>query len=663
MINAFETFPHLLSPLKIGSVVFRNRMFSAPISSAEVVYDGQPGIDAVMYHERKAMGGAAAVIYGEVDVDPDEFKAGRWPREITRRSNYNYPRLASAITRHGAVAVVELCFAGVHSRFYDSGNGKPAWGPVDMTLPNGQKVAAMTDDRILEVIAGFGKAALAAKEAGFDMVCLHGAHGFGLQQFMSPAMNTRTDRWGGNTENRCRFAVMAIEEIRKTCGWDYPVEIRISGSEIAKDGYGIDEGCRIAEQLDGIADVIHVSVGALDRFNAESFSRTSLSMFYPQGRNVEYAAEIKKRVKKSLVGTVGGLSDPYFMEDILASGKADIVYMARELVCDPDMPDKVRRGRPEDIRKCMRCLNCFAEGVAHGDILCAINPEISREREAYYALPQPVKQRVLVIGGGIAGMQAALTASGYGHDVILCEKSGELGGRILCERDVPFKKRLHEYILQQRALIAKSNIDLRLDAEVTPEYAENERPDIVIAAVGSDPITPDIPGIAGGNVYQAIEAFKKPDLVRGKTVVLGAGLAGTELAIYLKGEFGIDVEIVEMLGDISAGGNHTHKMAVYDIIAQKNIPIHFNTKAVEITSGGVKCLGPEGEVSYNADTVICATGMKPLQEEAMKFNRCAEVFHMIGDCRKAANILFANSTAHTAAKFIGRQGRREAASG
>ena len=654
MKNAFEMFPHLLSPLKIGNVMFRNRMFCAPISSAEIIYDGQPGIDAVMYHERKAMGGAATITYGEVDVDPDEFKAGRLPREITRRSNYNYPRLASAITRQGAVAVLELCFPGVHSRFYDPLNGKPAWGPVDMTLPNGTKVIALTDDRVLEIIGGFGKAALAAKDAGFEMVCLHGAHGFGLQQFMSPAMNTRTDRWGGNTENRCRFAVMAIEEIKRLCGRNYPVEIRISGTEIVKDGYDIDEGCRIAEQLDGVADIIHVSVGAINRFDFESFARTSVSMFYPQGRNVEYAAEVKKHVKKSLVGTVGGLSDPYYMEEILASGKADIVYMARELVCDPDMPNKVRRGRPEEIRKCMRCLNCFAVGVAHGDLLCAINPEISREREVYYSLPGPVKQRVLVIGGGIAGMQAALTASRCGHDVILCEKSGELGGHILCERDVPFKKPLHEYILQQRALIAGSNIDLRLNTDVTPEYAENLRPDAIIAAIGSDPVTPDIPGISGGNVYHAIKVFEKPSLARGKTVIIGAGLAGTELAVYLKSGFGIDVEIVEALGDISSGGNSTHKMAVYDVIAQNKIPIHFRTKAVEVTSEGVSCQGPEGQVFYNADTVIHATGMSPLQEEAMKFSRCAEGFQMIGDCRKAANILFATSTAYTAARFIGR---------
>ena len=652
MVNAFETFPHLLSPLKIGNVVFRNRMFASPVNSAEVIYDGQPSLEAVAYFERKAMGGAAAIAYGEVDVDPEDYREGRYPREITRMSNYNYARLASAIRRQGAVSALELCFSGIHARMY-TGGVKPAWGPVDMTAPRGWKVAAMPEEKILQIIEEFGKAALAAKNADFDMICLHGAHGFGLQQFMSPSLNTRTDRWGGNTENRCRFAVMAIDKIKQLCGKDFPVEIRISGSEVVKDGYGINEGCRIAEQLDGHADIIHVSVGAINRFGAETFSRTHVSMFYPPGVNVECAAEVKKHVKKSLVGTVGGLSDPYQMEQILASGKADIIYMGRQLVCDPDFPNKVRRGCVDEIRKCMRCLNCFAEGVRHGDLICAINPEIGREREAYRALPTPVKQRVLVIGGGIAGMQAALTASKNGHDVILCEKSGELGGKILCETGVPFKQGLHDYVMLQRTLIAKSNIDLRLNTEVTPEYAQAEHPDVIIAAVGSDPVTPGIPGIYNSNVYQAIDVYKNPSLVKGKVVILGAGFVGTELAIYLKG-FGIDAEIVEMLGDISDGGNSTHKSAVIDMITQKNIPIHFNTKAVKITGDGVKCQSPDGETLYKADAVVLAVGMRPLHDEALKFNRCARDFHMIGECRKAANILYATSTAYAASRLIGR---------
>ncbi|MDR2615204.1 MAG: NADH:flavin oxidoreductase, partial [Oscillospiraceae bacterium] len=377
MVSAHEKFPHLLAPLKVGGVVFRNRMFGAPVSGADIDYDGQPSLSGIMYFERKAMGGAATITCGEADIDPDEVGEGRWPQRLSM-SNYNYPRLASAITRQGAVAVVELQFMGAHARGRGSRRQDPAPGPVDMVMPDGHQVAAMTDERIQQVIQGFGQGALAAREAGFGMVSLHGAHGFGLQQFMSPTMNKRTDKWGGNPENRCRFPVMALDEIRRVCGPDFPIEIRISGSEITEGGYGVEEACLIAEQLDGHADIIHVSVGAIDRYNAESFSRTHLSMFYPHGRNVEYAAEIKKHVKKSLVATVGGLSDPYQMEEILASAKADIIYMGRELVCDPDMPNKVRRGRPEEIRRCLRCLNCFSEGVSHGDLVCAINPEISR---------------------------------------------------------------------------------------------------------------------------------------------------------------------------------------------------------------------------------------------------------------------------------------------
>jgi len=301
----------------------------------------------------------------------------------------------------------------------------------------------------------------------------------------------------------------------------------------------------------------------------------------------------------------------------------------------------------------MRCLNCFAEGVRHGDLICAINPEIGREREVYRALSTPEKLRVLVIGGGIAGMQAALTANKNGHDVVLCEKNGELGGKILCEAEVSFKQGLHDYILLHRALIGESSIDLRLNTQVTLEYAQKESPDVIIAAVGSDPITPSIRGINKSNVYQAIDVYRNPSLIKGRVVILGAGFVGTELAIYLK-QFGIDSEIVEMLGDISDGGNSTHKSAILDMITQKNIPIYFNTKAVEITGDGVKCQSPDGEKLFKADAVIYAVGMKPLHDEALKFSRCAKDFHMIGECRKTANILYATSTAYAASRLIGR---------
>ena len=649
MINAYEAFPHLLAPLKIRGVMFRNRMFAAPLVSAEMIHDGQPSMETIMYLERKAIGGAAAVAFGGSNTDPFSNAPGRSPMQITRMGNYNFARAAADISRHGAVAALELHFGGINSH----GN-EQLWGPVDMTLPGGRTVVAYTEERIAEIIKEHGNAALAAKNAGYGMVMLHGAHGGGLQQMMSPTLNTRTDEWGGNAENRCRIAVEAMKEIRRVCGPDFPIEIRISATEVVEGEYGIDEGIRIAEQLDGYADIINVSVSSIGRYGAETFSRTHVSLFHPQGVNIEYAEAVKKHVNKSLVAGGGGLTDPYYMEEILATGKADIIYIARGLVCDPDLPNKVKQGRPEDIRRCMRCLNCFAEGVAHGDLICAINPEISRERDVYRALPEPEKQRVLVIGGGIAGMQAALTANQYGHDVILCEKSGELGGKILCERDVPFKQRLHGYILLQRDNIAKSKIDLRLNTEVTPEYARLQHPDVIIAAIGSTPIMPDIPGINRAHVHHAIDVFSNPSLAKGKAVIIGAGFVGTEMAVYLKQEFGIESDIVEMLGEISDGGNHTHRSAVIDIITRLNIPIHFNTNVLEITEAGVRCKGPEGEVFYDAETVIIAAGMDPLQEEAVIFSQCADTFHMVGECRKAANILFATHSAYAAAKYTGR---------
>ena len=658
MVDAFKTFPHLLAPLTIGDVVYRNHMFCAPTGHTDDIPPGQPSWDGLMAFERIAIGGAATVAEGEVIIDPTEFNDKKWPRDVMNFQNYNYSRMASIITRHGAVPTMEIDFSGSgphkSSEYLARLEGRALEGPMDMIRPDGLVVKEMTEERILEVIRAFGQGALAAKRVGFPMVSIHAAHARAFQHWFSPQENRRTDKWGGESaENRCRFAVMAIDEIHRVCGRGFPVEIRIVGSEILKDGYGVDEACRIAEQLDGHADIINISVGGMDGMAPESFSRTHLSMFYPMGRNVEYAAEIKKHVSKSLIGIAGGLSDPYYMEEVLASGKADIVYMARELCCDPDFPNKVRAGKPEEIRKCMRCLTCFSQTVAHGDLVCAINPQAQRHRENYYALPEPRRMRVLVIGGGIAGMEAALTARRQGHEVILCEKTGELGGTILCEREVPFKANLHAYIEQQKRKLAEAGVELRVNTDVTREYVLGEKPDAVIAALGSDVSVPPVPGIDRANVHSAVDVYRDPSLASGKVLILGAGFAGTELAIWLK-DLGRDVEIVEMGPDISDGGNSCHKIAVWDMLLQKEIPVHFGTKAEEITEKGVRCSAENGDVFYPADTVVYAAGMKARTEEALSFNDTAPVFHLVGDCKRSSSIFHATSTAYTAARFLGR---------
>lgn len=659
MADPFRDFPHLLAPLQIGDVVYRNHMFCAPTGHTDDIAPGQPSTDGLMAFERIAMGGAATVSEGEVIIDHTEFTDGKWPRDIVNMQNYNYARMADAVKRHGAVPTMELCFSGSGPSKPSMGmflaSGRVLEGPCDMERnADGFPVKAMTEERILEVIRDFGIGALAAKRSGFPMVSIHAAHSRAFQHWFSPQENRRTDQWGGDSaENRCRFAVMAIDEIHRVCGRGFPVEIRISGTEILPGGYDVDEGCRIAEQLDGHADIISVSVSALDTMHPTSFSRTHLSMFYPGGHHAEVSAEIKKHVKKSLVAVAGGFSDPYLMEEVLATGKADIICMARQLNCDPDLPNKVRAGRPEEIRKCMRCLTCFSQTVAHGDMLCALNPEAQRNRENYYALPKARKLRVAVAGGGIAGMEAALTASENGHEVILFEKTGELGGTLLCERDVPFKKELHDYIEQQKRRLLRSGVDVRLHTPFTRDLALELKPDAVICAIGADTVKPPIPGIDAPNVYSAVEVFRDPGLARGKLLILGAGLAGTELAIYLKG-LGKDAQIVEMGGAINNGGNSCHGLAVLDMLLQKEIPLHLNTRAVEITAEGVRCQAPEGEVFYPADTVIYAAGMKPRREEALALWDTAKAFHLVGDCRESSTILNATGTAHTAAKYLGR---------
>jgi thioredoxin reductase len=431
--------------------------------------------------------------------------------------------------------------------------------------------------------------------------------------------------------------------------------MRISGVEANPEGYGIDEGIKMAKALDGHADIIHVSCGCdigLPKASY-SFSKTHPCMFKKDGVNVEYAAEIRKHITKSKVATVGALSSPDMMESILATGQADFVEMARGLICDPDLPNKARDGRDDEIVHCMRCFSCFSKLKSHGGFYCALNPETSRERTFARQMPPVKKQKVLVVGGGIGGMQAALTAAGNGHDVILCEKTARLGGNIRCEEKVPFKKHLTEYIEQRERMLAKSAVEIRLNTEVTPEYAAKVDADVIIAALGATPIKPNIPGIDGKNVIGAEDAYKNPEKVGKTAVILGAGLVGTELAIYLK-SLGKDSTIVEMADKMNYGFNDLHGMAILTKLDQDGIAVSYKTKAIKIDDGGVLCQTPDGERYFKAETVIYAVGQKSLTDQAFALHDCAKHFHVLGDCVTPQNIGAATLTGKSIALDIGR---------
>ena len=492
--------------------------------------------------------------------------------------------------------------------------------------------------------------ALKAKRCGFGMVMLHGAHGFLLHQFMSPTLNHRTDDYGGSFENRMRFPLEVVRAVRQAVGPKFPLELRISGSEVYEGGYGIDYGVRIAAAFDGLVDLIHVSAGSHE--DARVFTVTHPSMFLEDGVNVKYAAEIKKHIKKSKVATVGALTDPVMLEEIIASGKADVVELARGLICDPDLPNKAREGREGEIIPCMRCFTCFSNLILHGHIVCALNPEIGDESEQKFMRPAAARKKVLIAGGGIAGMEAALTCAGRGHQVILCEKSDRLGGVLLCEEHVPFKKHLHTYLKQQSDRVMTSGVEVRLNSEATRETAEELSPDVIIAAVGSKPLVPDIPGIHNPNVFMAEELYIDPDRAGDRVVILGGGLVGSELAVYL-GSLGKRVTILELLPALNAGDNILQGQAVGIALERAGVTLATGTRAVEITAKGVLGEDANGQTLFEADTVVSALGLVPSREAAEALRFCAPVFHQLGDCLSPKTVYEATRTARQIALDIG----------
>ena len=652
-MNGINRFPHLFTPIQLGDVLFRNRIFSAPTGLYNYSPPGAPTQAFVAYFERKAKGGAAAVNIGECYVDGVGIARSRGFIMLDDHdtSHCSIGKLADGISRHGAVASVELNKRGMVGCPDENGDILgPSVRELEWNDNDGLISREMTEDEILSTIEAFVSAAEFAKQCGYGMVTIHAGHGWLLHQFLAPTINKRTDRWGGSDENRARIVVSICDEIHKRCGAGFPIEVRMSGAEAHEGGYEIDDGVAIAKQLDGHADLLHVSVGNI--FVPSAMRITHPNMFLEEGCNVKYAAEVKKHVKTP-VATLGALAAPEVLEEIIASGKADVVVMARGLICDPDLPNKAREGREREQLRCMRCFYCVGKNYDFGHLVCALNPESGREWEQDAALPPAKHQKVLIAGGGIAGMQAAITSAEHGHEVILCEKTDVLGGPIVCEREVPFKKRLGEYIDRQKYMLAKSKVEVRFNTEVTPEYAKSVAPDVIIAAIGSRPAMPPIPGIDLPNVMVAEEAFSNPGAVADSVVILGAGFTGAELGLYLK-SLGKHVEIVEMRGDITADSNASHAGSLKTELKEAGVEISFNTKAIEITDKGVRCATEEGERFFAGKTVVRALGQVPLREEVIALSPCAPRFYQIGDCRSPRAIAAATAEGWTIARHIGR---------
>jgi len=623
--------------MKLGPYTLRNRIAAAPMG-AHGASDGFLTPENAAYYELRAKGGAAIVCLGESMIDSKGTSHGRVTPLDDPGILSSLVTTTDAIKRHGAIANIELLHAGIRS-----GTPKPddpVYGPSAGTSFYGKKIIEMGDKEIDHVVNAFGDAAEMAKLGGVQMCMIHGGHGWMLSQWFSKLHNHRTDMFGGSIENRARIGLMIVDNIRKKCGPNFPIEIRLSGDEFTTGGMPLEEVVELAKILDGKVDMIHVSATTFNDRTAGL--RMFPNMFLPHGCNVYLAEAIKKAVKTP-VATVGGLDDPAQMEEILESGKADVITVGRGLLADPFLPHKARKGMADDITPCLRCNYCISQNFTpyvkypRGIVQCVVNPLIGREYESKFVQVSAGKKKVMVVGGGPAGMQAAITAADRGHEVILCERRTRLGGALNYAEHEYFKEDLRKFTAVLIRRVEKRPIKLMIGTEVTPDIVREISPDVLIVAVGAEPIIPKIPGVANENVVVAASMYDE-DEIGEKVVIIGGGLVGCEEGLHLA-HLGKDVTILEMLDKAAPEAPYLHWLAVTKEL-EKSVKLHTRTRVTRVTKEGVYAVNEKGaEQLYEADTVLLAVGLKSKTSVVESLRNCAPDFVVIGDCYKPATVL------------------------
>ncbi len=644
--------PLLFSPLKIGPLTLKNRIEAAPISLAELSPESYLTRENIAAFRLKAKGGAAVVTVGESIVHTPTGKSH--PKQIPLDDPgviASLTECADAIHQYGALANIELSHGGMECDPVFLGGRNPI-GPsvttVDIGFREGGEhivqVEEMSPSLMDELCEAYAVAAARVKLAGFDMCMVHAAHGWLLAQFLSPLINKRTDEYGGSLENRARFPLMVLDRIRERVGRDFPIELRMGGSELAPGGYTVEDAIAFAKLAEDKVDLLHVSCGA--HYFIDTMTTMHPSMFLPHGCNVYLAAAVKQAVSLP-VTTVGGLSDPAQMEHIIASGQADVVAIARGLIADPDLPKKALRGDDDQIVRCLRCFECQSGMFTNAVQKCTVNPVIGRELETAFAVPPASPKKVLVVGGGPAGMQAAITAAERGHEVTLCEKSETLGGALKHAGDVSFKADLARFGEHLARAVDSLPIVVSCKTEVTPQLAQAFDADVLIVSVGAEPIVPPIAGLDRPSVVLAARAHAPGAVVGERVVVIGGGQVGCETALHLAQQ-GKQVTIVEMLAEVAPDANIMHRRALLPEL-ERAVTLLPGHKAVEVTAEAVVAAGPDGaRVELPCDTVVVAVGYRPLTEVVDTLRDCAPEVMIVGDCAKPRKVLQAIRTGYDA---------------
>ena len=639
-------YPHMFSPITIGGVTFKNRIWSAP-AGAHLLYgkEGYPNDHVVAYYANKARGGSANITVSAQNMDIyQEYDNVHAHENIFDSENHRFwNHLTDAIHFYGAKASLELLGFSYHGRNYK--------GELVSYSVNGEEGTQILDRAAMESIASiYADAAENALKCGFDMILIHGGHGLILSQMLSPKFNTRTDEFGGCLENRAKFPIMILDAIRARVGKKLLIEYRISGSELGGDDCFTPDDCvAFLEMVQDKIDIAHVSAGS---FFTDTEHIMHPNNFLLPGHNTYLAEYVKKSGKIHIpVLTLGAYQQPEDIEKALAEGRADIVAMARGTIADAALVNKSRKGKEDEIIPCIKCFHCldYRRAATFG---CSVNPTVGREARLPVLIPPKEEtKKVVVIGGGPAGMEAAVTAKQRGHEVILLEKNGVLGGKLNFSRQVPFKRDLCKFMDYLIHMVEKTGVEVRLNTEATVELVESLEPDVVIAAVGAKALVPPIPGVDGANVITAEEAYRKVKAgedIGKKIAVLGGGDVGCETAVYLAQEAGKEVSLVEMTDTLAAASCAIPRTAITKEI-EKCVDEHTGARCTGITKDGITYVDAQGEHSIQADTVVLSAGMVPQKAQAEAFRMIAGEFFPIGDCVKANNVRTAVRTGYDSA--------------
>jgi 2,4-dienoyl-CoA reductase-like NADH-dependent reductase (Old Yellow Enzyme family)/thioredoxin reductase len=656
-------FDHLFSPLKVGGFTYRNRIESAPMAFALIACNPEAAEKSFRKLEAPARGGYACVAVGELDVNfRDAIRIPLPEVDFTQTDGYVVEKVgeyAKRIKRHGAIAICELMHAGAEKTPF--GPDQEAIGPNNEIRPNGTRVRAMTIEDMKRITGDFVTCAKFVKNCGYDGILIHGGHGFLFTQFLSTTYNKRTDMYGGSLENRARFPIMILKAIREAMGPDFLLELRVS----AADGYGgitPHETGKFVAMLDGIIDSVQISSGIYyDAVVTRQFS----SMYVQHGYNAELSAIVKKYTNLP-IGVVGGINSPEQMEEIIAEGKADYVVLGRQSLADPEIANKAKEGKEDLIRRCIRCFKCFPGSPEEGykDLpftsmelakivgYCTINPLANLPFDPYELEPPKVLKKVLIIGGGPAGMQAAITASDRGHKVVLAEKGDKLGGLLFFTDQEQDKIDLMNFKNVLIREVKNRAIEVLLNTKADKNLIAKTKPDHIIIATGSEPLTPNIPRIEYAR--QSLDVYKEKLICGKRVIMVGGGLIGSEQGLHLA-KIGHEVTIIEMLPRIANESYGMYREALVREIAKENIKIMENTKCLEIGYDYVKVLLPDGNVKYlEADTILYALGMKPVPFDELRVIAGDIPVDIIGDAIKPGKVDQAISSAYHAAINIGK---------